>query len=389
MKGNVVMVHLRAKQLLLNAAREQFAQRKGISSKEITERLNEIKYLSSQRKVPKLTLRREILSLERKLANLFEVEKRLLHAKKKESAKIRSLKRQNTLLKERLEKSSDPELRARVGKLSHVLGDILAKAQTKEDVALAHKILGDLEGEDRRKVEKQELSLRSKKLLRLEDILSRVKHKLHLLELEHKVSPMQLRKLQELLAKLEHKLEELKKDKGKASRSSSSGKHKILFDAVDVARPDKKDPFDVSAKNMPLALPSPEDVQKELAEQKGLGVREQSSFGNFGKAPVPLPPGPSTPLPPLPKPLPSFGAAKSVSPVSFDQSLALPKASSAERIIEPNAGAGIENHSDLKNQLLAGVGELENKHQEVHGTALPPAPVPQRTQKKGFHLFGK
>ena len=110
------MSSLRARQLLQKAAKEQNITKHTFSKKEIQDKINEIKYLSSQKTVPKLTLRKEIMHLERKLESVFEIEKKLLKTSKHEDTKVQSLKRQITMLKSRLESTQDEDLRKKVGK---------------------------------------------------------------------------------------------------------------------------------------------------------------------------------------------------------------------------------------------------------------------------------
>src|SRR3989344_8037096 len=130
------MVSLTTTVLLIRAAREYVGERKGFSKEEIVKRINEIKYLSGQKKVPKLTLRKEIIHLEHQLQNIFELEKKLLGQEKKESAKIALLKQEIALLKQRIATSEDKDLQKKVDSLSHLLGESLAKQSIIEEVAL-------------------------------------------------------------------------------------------------------------------------------------------------------------------------------------------------------------------------------------------------------------
>jgi hypothetical protein len=103
---------------------------------EISKKINEIKYLAGQKRVPKLTLRREIAQLEQRLKGVYELEKKVLKLKKVENVKIGSLKRQNTILKKKLVASKDKNLHHKVGKLSHLLGENLARKEITRDVKL-------------------------------------------------------------------------------------------------------------------------------------------------------------------------------------------------------------------------------------------------------------
>ena len=134
------MSSLKTQALLVKAAKLYQKDKEKFSKTEILKKINEVKYLSSQKKVPKLTLRKEILHLEDKLQGIFELEKKLLKEKKSESVKVSSLKRQVTLLKKKLATSNDPHIHKKVNKLSHHIGEYLAKEGAREDVALQEQI---------------------------------------------------------------------------------------------------------------------------------------------------------------------------------------------------------------------------------------------------------
>lgn len=201
------MVSLRSKQLLINAAKTRKTMKENVSKKEIKQKISEIKYLASQKNVPKLSLRKEIIHLEKKLEGVFEIEKALLKEEKKESAKITSLKRQIGQLKRRLDNSKDEELREKVNKLSHLLGDAMAKSTTAKDVRLTKKIrdtMGDVKRQ-RRKVEKNDIEL----LERIELILKRVQTIKNEIEIKKHLEqghPEQLKAILHNVTLLEQKL---------------------------------------------------------------------------------------------------------------------------------------------------------------------------------------
>ena len=62
---------LKARQLLVKAAQMSLKEREIFSKERLVQRLQEIKYLGSQKKVPKITLRKEIIHLEEDLSGLF------------------------------------------------------------------------------------------------------------------------------------------------------------------------------------------------------------------------------------------------------------------------------------------------------------------------------
>ncbi|MBI2666281.1 hypothetical protein HYX13_01580 [Candidatus Woesearchaeota archaeon] len=118
------MTSLQAFQFLVTAAKVDQKQRQTFSRIEITKKLNEIKYLSAQKKVPKLSLRKEILHLEHKVSRLLEMEE---HIKQQDSLKITTLKKEVALLKKKLSAAADKDMAKRVDKLVHLLGESLAK----------------------------------------------------------------------------------------------------------------------------------------------------------------------------------------------------------------------------------------------------------------------
>ena len=125
------MIPLRTFTLLSTLAVEYQRELESFNRQEISKKINEIKYLAGQKRVPKLTLRREIAQLEQRLKGVYELEKKVLKLKK-----IGSLKRQNTILKKKLAASKDKHLHHKVGKLSHLLGENLAKKEVARDVML-------------------------------------------------------------------------------------------------------------------------------------------------------------------------------------------------------------------------------------------------------------
>lgn len=128
------MSFFNAYQLLTEAAREYHHQRETFSTAEITARINEIKYLSAQKKVPKLSLRKEIIHLENKLATVVDIEQRMARHKKQDSAREKSMKKQIKELQSRLAAAGDQDLQKKLDRLTGLLGDYVAKKATEEDV---------------------------------------------------------------------------------------------------------------------------------------------------------------------------------------------------------------------------------------------------------------
>lgn len=126
-----------ARQLLLNAAIEFQHGRQSFSRDQISKKINEIKYLSTQKKVPRVSLRKEIAHLEFLLHGVMELDKNLAQQKHQDSAKVTALKRQISQLKHKLVAASDKSLPHKVEKLSHVLGDYMARKDTTEEIVAA------------------------------------------------------------------------------------------------------------------------------------------------------------------------------------------------------------------------------------------------------------
>ncbi|MBU0470727.1 MAG: hypothetical protein KKA62_00450 [Nanoarchaeota archaeon] len=142
------MDSLVARQLLSNAAMIAQKEKEDFSRLEIAKKVNEIKYLSAQKKVPRLTLRKEIIHLENNLKNVFDVEQRLLKQKNQENIKIESLKRQIQTLKNQLKVSADKDLSKKVERLSHLLAEHLARVNAAETVELTRKIVEETKKPD-------------------------------------------------------------------------------------------------------------------------------------------------------------------------------------------------------------------------------------------------
>ena len=97
------MGSLKTKQLLYRTSRQLEKERSTFSRIEIVKKMNEIKYLSTQKKVPRLSLRKEIIHLEKELEKATELEKKVIQVKKHETKRVTALKKQITNLKKKLE----------------------------------------------------------------------------------------------------------------------------------------------------------------------------------------------------------------------------------------------------------------------------------------------
>lgn len=131
---------LKTQQLLQKVAVRYIRERQNYSKEEIVSKINEIKYLAAQKKVPKLTLRKDIVHLENKLQSIFELEKKILAEEKRESEKEKVLKKQIASLRRRLAHVEDKDLQKKVDKLAQLLAECVAKQKVAEDVALKLKV---------------------------------------------------------------------------------------------------------------------------------------------------------------------------------------------------------------------------------------------------------
>ncbi len=205
----------RAKKLLQTAARAQQNLHEDINKEEIAKKIDEIKYLSTQKNVPRLSLRKEIVHLESKLQSIFILEEKLLKKEEHESRRVASLKRQISSLKSRLNAADDKELRDKVGRLYHILSELLAKSDLKQDVALSQSLLHELQNVDPKQAAKEQEVQKEKstlKMKRVSMLLHRIKSVKHELELKAELlssDPAGLAKIREQIAGLEIKIQEL------------------------------------------------------------------------------------------------------------------------------------------------------------------------------------
>ncbi|HLC91363.1 MAG TPA: hypothetical protein VJI15_06370 [Candidatus Nanoarchaeia archaeon] len=135
---------LEALALLEKLADASQRDREIISKEEIKKKINEIKYLSTQKKVPKLTLRKEIIHLENEFKKMDVLEQKIGRLQKSHHAKVASLKKENAALRQRLAATGDGDISNKVNKLSHLIGESLAKKEVHDDVLLSEKIAQDI-----------------------------------------------------------------------------------------------------------------------------------------------------------------------------------------------------------------------------------------------------
>ena len=135
------MSYVIAQQLLLKTANISMKREETFSKQEIVKKINEIKYLVAQKKVPKISLRKEIIHLENELEKIFSLEEVLIKREKRESAMITALKDQIKKLNHQLAAAEDHDLQRKVDKLSHLLGERLAQRKVSRDVRLSKQII--------------------------------------------------------------------------------------------------------------------------------------------------------------------------------------------------------------------------------------------------------
>ena len=196
------MASLKAKILLKKLAKKHKQQKEYFSKEEIAKKINELKYLSAQKNVPRLSLRKEILQLEEKLSGIFEMEKQLVEHKQHESVKMSSLRKQMEGLKKRLAVCDDDELQEKIEKLSYLLANYVAKSKTQEDVELSQRIIREM----------QDISTKKKKLDEDKERKEKLRVKLTELKLylnrskRNNVSPGKVKILEDRIIALEQKL---------------------------------------------------------------------------------------------------------------------------------------------------------------------------------------
>ena len=199
------MSSLPAMQLLSKAAHLSQEKKELFSKQEILKKINEIKYLTGQKKVPKLTLRKEMIHLEHQLQGVIELEKKLLREKNKESAKMTALKQQITMLKNKLKTVEDQELDQKVEKLSYLLGDYLAKKEVSKEVTFTKTAVAPPERKEKKK--KEDSSALIQKAAMLQKRLEALKNEFNIHQELDTKKPEELHMIEEKIMLLEGKLQ--------------------------------------------------------------------------------------------------------------------------------------------------------------------------------------
>lgn len=208
-----------------------------ISKREIRKKINQIKYLASQKKLSKNTLRREILKLEKLLQGVFLLEKKLKEKENRQSQEIASLKRQIKELRQRLSMANDFALRKKVTSLSHLVGELLAQRTIKKEIERE---------KEKRKVKKGLREDKGERTLKLspEERLKRLQEKISSLKEKGVLPPEEILSLEQRINELRKKLLE------KTASSEEPVKHELLFNSQQ-EEPQKRD------KEKEIVLPPP------------------------------------------------------------------------------------------------------------------------------------
>ena len=161
------MTSLKAKQVLVKAAELTQKKEEKINKREIEKKIHQIKYLSGKKKISKVTLKKQINSLERQLKGVLLIEKKLKTKKQKDDQKIKDFKKQIRDLKKKLSHAKDVQLRRKVTKLSHLMGDLMAQQDVKKEIQLEKTRKGIISHHEKITIEKvYELK---EKLIRIRD----------------------------------------------------------------------------------------------------------------------------------------------------------------------------------------------------------------------------
>lgn len=222
---------------VLELASQAYAQStRQLPKEKISKRIEELKYLTSQKSVPRLSIRKEVLHLEEQLKTILEVEKALQQQEKRESEKITELKKQNEALRKRLAAAEDKDLQKKVDRLSHLLASLAAKKDVKTDIALK-------QGK-KKAAEKKEEGERAPTFT-VEELEQRLGSLKQLLELKKSQSaePEVISQIEDRVNLIQEKIEQLKQEKLEPENQETPiVKHTLLFHR----------PFSTSSTELPM-----------------------------------------------------------------------------------------------------------------------------------------
>ena len=275
------MSSLHAIQMLTTAARLSREEFESVPKAEITKKLDEIKYLSSQKKILRLSLRKEIIHLENELQGVLELEERFARHKDKESITVASLKQQISALKNKLKAGEYFDLDHKVEHLSFLLGEHLAKREVANEVEMMETVpakklpvtaqpqeAATEKSEDEKTGERcQAIMNAAKKATMLQRRLDALKQELDLhRELETK-NPQEMQMIEEKIKSFEDRLQQYYEQHPEARLQEGSSveipvdfevKHKLLF-----PQSVKTEEEDVMEGEKMLPLPPPPSMRKK------------------------------------------------------------------------------------------------------------------------------
>ena len=234
-------------QVLLGKVSLYYEQKKfEIPKNKIKERIDHLKYISTQKNIPKLTLRKSILHLEDQLKSIYDIEKSLLKQKNRESTKIASLKRELKMVKSSAAYDKSLDLQKKVDKLTHLLGEALANHTTNVEVSSANKqILQERKIIPARLVPVINDQDKQNKLIMLQQRFNMLKQELAIKE-HLEVAPEELEKIEQQVKLFEEKMRSLGYVRAKP-------KHTMLLNLPRKARLDIE-------KNLPLPPPQKQEI---------------------------------------------------------------------------------------------------------------------------------
>ncbi len=274
------MSSIHALQMLATAARLSREEFESVPKAEIHKKLDDIKYLSSQKKIPRLSLRKEIIHLENELQGVLELEERFARHKDKESIAVASLKQQISGLKNKLKAGDYFDLNHKVEHLSFLLGEHLAKREVANEVGMMETApakelpvkaqpqeIETERSEEEKAEQRRQASLDAiKKATMLQTRLDVLKQELELhRELETK-NPHEMQMIEEKIKLFEDKLQQYYEQHPEARMQEGSSveipadfevKHKLLF-----PQSVKTEAEDVTEAEKMLPLPPPPRMRK-------------------------------------------------------------------------------------------------------------------------------
>ncbi len=243
------MSSLNTNQLLWNLSKTYQTQKSSISKAEIQAKINEIKYLSSQKSVSRLSIRKEIIHLEHQLQGIYEMEKKVITQKLHEQKKEKMLKEEITKLRQRLALAQDIEVQKKVERMSHMLGEYLVKERVKKDVQASTKKIKIFHKAKEHLSSAQRITLLQERIEALKETLE--SHQ----ELEQQ-NPLQAKLLEQKINLLQDKLNMLLTPKTKSVEPTVI-QHTILFNVPPVQKIEELSPQELQQIEQMLPLPPP------------------------------------------------------------------------------------------------------------------------------------